>query len=291
MSTSPTEPRVFDRVRELQRWSDAERCAGRRIALVPTMGALHEGHLSLVRIGLQHADRVVASIFVNPTQFGPGEDFDAYPRQVEADVTKLARVGVDAVFLPSVGEMYPEGNATWVDVEGITDGLCGASRPGHFRGVATIVSRLFHAAKPHVAVFGEKDFQQLAVIRRMTRDLLFDIEIVPGPTVREPDGLAMSSRNQNLSPEAREQAVCLNAALREARELVRAGVRDAAKLVAAARGRIQREPLARIDYVEVVDADSLAAVDRVDDRALMAVAVRFGTTRLIDNTILQGESQ
>jgi pantoate--beta-alanine ligase len=278
-------------VRELQRWSDAERCAGRRIALIPTMGALHEGHLSLVRIGLQHADRVVASIFVNPTQFGPGEDFDAYPRQVEADVAKLARVGVDAVFLPSVGEMYPEGNATWVDVEGITDGLCGASRPGHFRGVATIVSRLFHAAKPHVAVFGEKDFQQLAVIRRMTRDLLFDIEIVPGPTVREPDGLAMSSRNQNLSPEAREQAVCLNAALREARELVRAGVRDAAKLVAAARGRIQREPLARIDYVEVVDADSLAAVDRVDDRALMAVAVRFGTTRLIDNTILQGESQ
>lgn len=291
MSTSPTEPRVFERVRELQRWSDAERCAGRRIALVPTMGALHEGHLSLVRIGLQHADRVVASIFVNPTQFGPSEDFDAYPRQVEADVVKLARVGVDALFLPSVGEMYPEGNATWVDVEGITGGLCGASRPGHFRGVTTIVSRLFHAAKPHVAVFGEKDFQQLAVIRRMTRDLLFDIEIVPGPTVREPDGLAMSSRNQNLSPEAREQAVCLNAALREARELVRAGVRDAAKLVAAARARIQREPLARIDYVEVVDADSLAAVDRVDDRALMAVAVRFGATRLIDNTILQGESQ
>jgi pantoate--beta-alanine ligase len=176
-------------------------------------------------------------------------------------------------------------------VERITDGLCGASRPGHFRGVTTIVTRLFHAAKPHVAVFGEKDHQQLAVIRRMTRDLLFDIEIVAGPTVREPDGLAMSSRNQNLSAEAREQAVCLNAALREARELVRAGVRDAAKLVAAARARIEREPLARIDYVEVVDADSLAGVDRIDDRALMAVAVRFGSTRLIDNTILQGESQ
>jgi pantoate--beta-alanine ligase len=281
-----TEPILVRACAELQRWSDETRAAGRRIALVPTMGALHEGHLSLVQAGYRVADRVIVSIFVNPTQFGPSEDFARYPRDLARDLESLRKVGADVVFTPSVEEIYPSGDATWVSVERITNGLCGRSRPGHFRGVTTVVARLLLAARPHVAIFGEKDYQQLAVIRRMVRDLRFGVEILGGPIVREPDGLAMSSRNEFLSPRARQQATALNAALHEARALVRAGVRDAAAVVASARERIEKEPLAEIDYVELVDADTLEPVREVSGRSLLALAVRFEGTRLIDNTLL-----
>jgi pantoate--beta-alanine ligase len=279
---------VIERVSELQAWADRLRAQGRRIALVPTMGALHEGHLSLVRVGLARADRVVASIFVNPTQFAAGEDYAIYPRDLKSDCDKLRRAGCDAVFAPPVSEIYPEGWSTWVEVaSGLGEGLCGRARPGHFRGVTTVVARLFNAAKPHVAVFGEKDYQQVAVIRRMTRDLLLDVEIVSAPTVREADGLAMSSRNENLSDAERDQARALNAALAEARQLLRSGERNAARLIAAARQRIAEAPLARVDYVELVDPDTLEPLEKVESRAVMALAVHFSRARLIDNALLE----
>ncbi len=284
---SPTEPDIITEVRELRRWAEQMRAEGRRIALVPTMGALHEGHLSLVRLAHARADRVVVSIFVNPTQFGPNEDLKHYPRDLASDLSRLRGHGVDVVFTPSVREMYPEGDATWVEVERIGEGMCGGHRPGHFRGVTTVVARLFNAARPHVAVFGDKDYQQLVLIRRMARDLLFDLEIVAGPTVREPDGLAMSSRNAYLTPEARQQARALNAALHEVRELVRSGELDSERLVAAARNRIEKEPLIEIDYIEIRDAESLEPVSRLDRRAVLGLAVRVAATRLIDNTILE----
>ncbi len=284
---SPTEPHIIAEVRELQRWAEQMRAEGRRIALVPTMGALHEGHLSLVRLAHARADRVVVSIFVNPTQFGPNEDLKHYPRDLASDLSRLRGHGVDVVFTPSVREMYPEGDATWVEVERIGEGMCGGHRPGHFRGVTTVVARLFNAARPHVAVFGDKDYQQLVLIRRMARDLLFDLEIVAGPTVREPDGLAMSSRNAYLTPEARQQARALNAALHEVRELVRSGELDSERLVAAARNRIEKEPLIEIDYIEIRDAESLEPLSRLDRRAVLGLAVRVAATRLIDNTILE----
>jgi pantoate--beta-alanine ligase len=287
---NPTEPRIITSAAELQRWSDEQRCAGRRIALVPTMGALHEGHLSLVQRGYRHADRVIVSIFVNPTQFGPTEDFARYPRDLAADVTQLRKVGTDVVFAPTVEDVYPVGDATWVGVERLTAQLCGRSRPGHFRGVTTVVARLFLAARPHVALFGEKDYQQLAVIRRMTRDLGFGIEVLGAPIVREPDGLAMSSRNAFLSARARQQATALCASLHEARSLARAGVHDAATLVGVARQCIEKEPLAEVDYVELVDPDTLEPVRELRGRALLALAVRFEGTRLIDNTILEDAS-
>jgi pantoate--beta-alanine ligase len=287
---NPIEPLLIKSVAELQRWSDGARSLGRRIALVPTMGALHEGHLSLVRVGYRHADRVIVSIFVNPTQFGPAEDFARYPRDLPRDVDLLRKVGADVVFAPPVEEIYPNGDATWVDVERLTSGLCGRSRPGHFRGVTTVVARLLNAARPHLAVFGEKDYQQLAVIRRMARDLAFGVEIVGGPIVREPDGLAMSSRNVFLSARARQQATALHAALHEARALVRAGVSEAAALCAEARRRIEKEPLAEIDYVELVDAQTLEPVREVGAPAVLALAVRFEGTRLIDNTLFEAET-
>jgi len=284
---SPTGPRIIREVRELQRWADGERASGRRIALVPTMGALHEGHLSLVRRARACVDRVVASVFVNPTQFGPGEDFDRYPRDLDGDAAKLGRSGCDVVFAPSAGEMYPDGDCTWVEVEGLTDGLCGRDRPGHFRGVTTVVTRLLNAAKPHIAIFGEKDYQQLVVIRRLVRDLHIDVDIVAGPTVREPDGVAMSSRNALLERSHREQACALNAALAEARDLYGAGERDATRLMSVARQRVEKEPDARVDYVELRCAETLAPLERIDRPAVLALAVRFGATRLIDNTTLE----
>ncbi len=253
------------------------------------MGALHEGHLSLIRLARQHADRVVVSVFVNPTQFGPNEDLDAYPRDLDADIEHVRKVGADVVFAPEVGELYPSGDATWVGVERLTNGLCGRSRPSHFRGVTTVVARLFQAARPHVAVFGEKDYQQLAVIRRMARDLLFDIEIIGGPTVREPDGLAMSSRNAYLTDAARAQARALNAALHEARQLVRAGEREADYVIDVVRRRVSKEPLAELDYVEICDPESLEPVERIERRAVLALAVNFEGARLIDNTLLEAD--
>ncbi len=285
---SPTEPLVVSEVRALQRWSDETRCGGRRMGLVPTMGALHEGHLSLVRLAREYADRVVVSIFVNPTQFGEGEDLQGYPRDLSADLAKLTALGVDVVFAPSVAEMYPAGVApTWVDVEQLTRGLCGRSRPGHFRGVTTVVARLFHAARPDVAVFGQKDYPQLQVVRAMSDALLFGVEIVAGPTVREPDGLAMSSRNAYLGEDARVQARCLNAALLEARRLFRDGERDAAYLVDVARRRIEKEDAAEIEYVELCDARTLEPVGEIRGAAVLALAVFFDGTRLIDNTLLE----
>ena len=284
---NPTDPLLICDAFRMRDWAEEQRRDGRRIALVPTMGALHEGHLSLVRLARQRAERVVVSIFVNPTQFGPNEDLARYPRDLAADVAKLRPLHVDVVFAPSAEEIYPPGDATWVEVERLTDGMCGRGRPGHFRGVTTVVARLLNLSRPHVAVFGEKDYQQLQVVRRMARDLCFDTEIVSGPTVREPDGLALSSRNAFLSGEARQQACALNAAIFEVQELHRAGERDVRRLAAIARQRIEKEPLARVDYIEIRDADSLEEVERADRCAVVAVAVHMGGTRLIDNAILE----
>jgi pantoate--beta-alanine ligase len=270
----------------------ADRDAGARIALVPTMGFLHEGHLSLLREARRRADAggrkglSVASVFVNPTQFGPAEDLSRYPRDLDGDLAKCAAAGVDRVLAPSdPASMFGPGHETWVSVERSSQGLCGASRPGHFRGVATVVAKLFHLTLPHVALFGEKDFQQLAVIRAMARDLAFGIEIVGMPIVREPDGLALSSRNSYLSPDERRRALALSRALLEARDAAGRGERDAAALRARARERLLAAE-ARVDYVEIVHPESLAPVERAEPGSVMLVAAFVGRTRLIDNVRL-----
>ena len=265
-----------------RRWRDE----GKTIGFVPTMGYLHEGHLSLVRRAREENDRVVVSIFVNPTQFGPNEDYNRYPRDLDRDMKLLEPIGVDAVFYPSVEEMYPEGYRTYVEVVGITDKLCGASRPGHFRGVCTVCTKLFNIVMPHRAYFGKKDFQQYVVIKNMVRDLNMDIEIVPMPIVREPDGLAMSSRNTYLSPEERQAATCLYRSLKRAVELFESGERDASKIREEVVRVIEAEPLARIDYVEVVDPETFEPVERVEKGTLVALAVFVGPARLIDNVQL-----
>ncbi len=256
------------------------------VGFVPTMGYLHEGHLSLVRAAGRDNPNVVVSIFVNPTQFGPGEDFERYPRDEERDLSLLHGEQVDVVFMPSVEEMYPEGASTFVEVEGITDVLEGAHRPGHFRGVTTIVAKLFNIVQPARAYFGQKDAQQLAVVRKMMRDLRRDIEIVGLPIVREPDGLALSSRNAYLSPEERQAALVLSRALSKAEQLFAAGERNAEALRAAMRELIGAEPLARVDYVSVADPETLRELDRVKSGALVSLAARIGNTRLIDNVTL-----
>ncbi len=279
-------------VAEMQARADAARCAGRTLALVPTMGALHRGHLALVAEARRRAGaagHVTVSVFVNPTQFGPGEDFDAYPRTLEADLDALgAAGGVDLVFAPEVGEMYAAEAATTVAVAGLDAHLCGAHRPGHFRGVTTVVAKLLLACRPHVAVFGKKDAQQLLILRRLVRDLGFGVEIAGVETVREADGLALSSRNRYLGEEARKQAVVLGQAVAEARRQAEAGERRAAALVDAMRARIGTAPLARLQYAEVVDAETLQPVEtlRPGQTALAAVAVYFGEARLIDNTFI-----
>jgi pantoate--beta-alanine ligase len=285
-------------VRELQRFADAVRAAGRRIGLVPTMGALHAGHLALVAAARARADAVVVSIFVNPTQFGPSEDLTRYPRPFERDLALCSEAGVDVVFAPEPAEMYPAGSETWVEVSELAKPLCGASRPGHFRGVATVVTKLLAAAKPHVAAFGEKDFQQLAVVRRVARDLLLDVEILGVPTLREPDGLALSSRNVFLAPEMRREALALHRALGAAQAAVASGERDAATLLGVVRTELARAPHAEVDYAELRDPDSLApAPDRLVGPTLLALAVRFPSrgddpsarVRLIDNRVLRPE--
>ena len=288
--------RLVTTVTELQRLSDAERAAGRRVALVPTMGALHAGHLSLVAEGRRRADRVWLSIFVNPTQFDDPRDHAAYPRSFEADLALCREAGVDVVFAPPVSEMAPAGAQTWIEVTELAKPLCGRSRPGHFRGVATIVAKLLLAAKPHLAIFGEKDFQQLAVIRRLAGDLRFDVEIVGAPIVREADGLAMSSRNTRLDPEARRQARVLSQALDEAERAVAAGERSGARVLALVATAIEKAPRAAIDYVELRDPDSLEPAPAVlEAPTLLALAVRFvpasdregAAVRLIDNRVLR----
>lgn len=259
---------------------------GLRICVVPTMGYLHEGHLSLLRAGRARADVLVLTLFVNPLQFGPGEDLDVYPRDEAGDLAKARACGVDIAFCPDAAAMYGRGHQTHVEVEGLSQPLCGASRPGHFRGVATVVTKLFHLTHPHLAVFGQKDFQQLALLRRMTEDLDFGVEIVGMPIVREPDGLAMSSRNAYLSAEERAQALCLRRGLDAAEQAFAAGEGDAGALVRQARAPIEAASLAQIDYVDLRDAVTLEPVERVERPAVLAMAVFVGKTRLIDNTVL-----
>jgi pantoate--beta-alanine ligase len=261
--------------------------AGQRMALVPTMGALHRGHLSLVETARSVAGRVVASIFVNPTQFGPEEDFARYPRDPAGDAGLLEQAGCDLLFLPAVETIYPPGHATFVEPGGAAEGLEGASRPGHFRGVATVVTQLFHLVQPHLAVFGEKDAQQLAVVRQLVRDLHFPVEIVAAPTVRETDGLALSSRNAYLSPEERRAAAVLWAALQAATRQIEAGEREPRRVRQRLRAVIGGEPLARLEYAEVVDEATFRPVGRIAGRVVLAVAVRIGEIRLIDNARME----
>ena len=264
----------------------AARNAGKRIGLVPTMGALHAGHISLVRAAKSRSDFVAVSLFVNPTQFGPSEDFTRYPRTLEADRQKLEAEGVDVLFAPPTEEMYPPGASTFVNVDEISDRLDGHSRPGHFRGVATIVAKLFHIFDPDVAVFGQKDAAQVATIRRMVRDLIFPVEIVVAPIVREPDGLALSSRNTYLSVEERKQARMLSRALVEIEANYKAGEKSAAKLIEAAQKLFASEPRVRVDYIEIADPETLEPMSMARSGTLVAIAAFVGSTRLIDNTLL-----
>jgi len=280
-------------VSALRAFADAERAAGRRLALVPTMGALHAGHLALVAEAKRRADSVVVSIFVNPTQFAPHEDLASYPRDLEGDLDKCRAAGVDAVFAPEPAELYPAGAQTWVEVVELSRPLCGESRPHFFRGVATVVAKLLIAARPHFAVFGEKDYQQLLVVRRLARDLLLDVEVVGVPLVRDADGLALSSRNAHLDAAARSEARVLPRALDAAEAAVREGERSPAALLERVRKEIARAPHAELDYAELRDVETLAPVETLRAPALLALAVRFpvarGRVRLIDNRVLRGE--
>jgi pantoate--beta-alanine ligase len=261
------------------------RAEGKKVGFVPTMGALHAGHLSLIETAVNECDFVIASIFVNPTQFGPGEDLGKYPRDLAADSDLCEKAGVDAIFAPAVEEMYPEKNISWVNVDGLTDYLCGSSRPEHFRGVTTVCAKLFNIVMPDIAFFGQKDAQQAAVIKRMVKDLNMPMEIAVCPTVRESDGLAMSSRNKYLTAEERKDAAILYKALSECEKAVRDGVTECAELVDIMKKTINRSPLIEVEYISIVDIESLGDVSEVRGRVLVALAVRLGTTRLIDNII------
>jgi pantoate--beta-alanine ligase len=277
---------IIETVAAMQARSDELRLEGRTIALVPTMGFLHEGHLELMRVGTKHADTLMISIFVNPTQFGPSEDYEQYPRDTEGDLEKAREVGVDIVFFPSAEEMYTPNHQTTVSVERVTKHLCGLTRPGHFNGVTTVVAKLFNATKPHLAIFGQKDYQQLTVISRMVKDLNMDVQIVGVPTVREPDGLAMSSRNKYLNPEERESALCLRKSLDLAEELFRQGERNALTIKKAMEELILSHPFTEIDYINLCHPVSLEDLEDLEDENLVALAVKVGKTRLIDNALL-----
>jgi pantoate--beta-alanine ligase len=283
--------KICTTIDEMRATSRNTRRAGKRLGFVPTMGALHEGHLSLVRAARASCDAVAASIFVNPTQFGPNEDLAKYPRSFDRDRELLEHEGVEILFAPMVEEMYPAGALTWVTVEELSSKLDGRSRPGHFRGVTTVVAKLFHIVEPDAAFFGQKDAAQVAIIRRMVRDLNLPVEIVVGPIVREPDGLAMSSRNAYLHPEQRKQAVVLYQSLMQVKQLVDAGERDAAKLVAVGRAAFAKEADIRVDYFEIVDPDSLDPVPDISRDALIVVAAFVGPTRLIDNLLLSSSDR
>jgi len=278
--------RMSSVARKLRREQD------RSIGLVPTMGALHEGHLSLVREARRMCDVVVVSVFVNPAQFGPSEDYDSYPRNLTEDTALLTDYNVDYIFAPPVEEIYPKGFSTYVTVEGLSDQLEGVARPGHFRGVMTVVTILLNVVRPDFAFFGQKDAQQALIIRRLTRDLALNTEIIVLPTVREDSGLAISSRNLNLSPDERQAASIIHRALSRAKELYKEGERHAAKLSEIVRSTIESETRARVDYVSVTDAETLEKVDKLDERAvLIAVAIYIGKTRLIDNTVLNSSKK
>jgi pantoate--beta-alanine ligase len=282
---------VITQIGQLKQIVHAAKRAGKTVGLVPTMGYLHEGHLTLMRRARQEQGLVIATLFVNPLQFGPQEDYADYPRDLARDCELAESTGIDVLFAPSVDEMYPAGNGrtlTFVDVEKITDSLCGASRPGHFRGVATVVTKLFNIAEADVAYFGQKDAQQVAVIRRMAEDLNMNVKIVAVPIVREPDGLAMSSRNKYLAPAQRQAALVLSRSLARAASMLATGERDSALILTAVREMIAQEPLAEIDYVSLVDPVTMESLGQVETRALVALAVKFGRTRLIDNMLWEG---
>ncbi len=281
---------VFQSSDVMRAWSHRKISAGKTIALVPTMGFFHEGHLRLMKKAHEMADYVVVSLFVNPIQFGPSEDYSTYPRDFDHDASMAAKEGIDVLFVPDSREMYPEAAVTRISVEPLATTLCGASRPGHFEGVCTVVAKLFHIVLPHAAVFGRKDFQQLAVIRRMVKDLSWDISIIGHPIVREADGLAMSSRNRYLSEKERQSALGLYTSIQYARKLVRNGVVEVARIVHEASTLIQSSEDNRIDYVQVVDQDTLAEQQEVDEHSIMIMAVWVGRTRLIDNgALFEGE--
>lgn len=277
--------KIIETISEMREFIAAARKAGKTIGLVPTMGALHEGHLTLMEEAKEKCEIVVASIFVNPTQFGPNEDLESYPRDLAKDAAKAQSIGVDAIFHPQPKEMYPEGYLTYVNVEGITEKLCGTSRPGHFRGVATVVTKLFNIVQPDIAFFGQKDAQQVAVLKCMVRDLNMPIKIEVVPIVREADGLALSSRNTYLTKTERSAALVLSRSLNKVCEAFNKGERKTSVLKNIAAAELKAEPLANIEYVELLSYPDLAEIEEITETALLALAVKFGTTRLIDNVI------
>jgi pantoate--beta-alanine ligase len=277
---------VIEKTDGMQQKAEELRLAGKVLGFVPTMGFFHEGHLELMRVARKHCDVVIVSIFVNPMQFGPKEDLTAYPRDLERDLAKARQVGVDIAFVPTVDQIYPEDFESRVSVEKVTKHLCGLSRPTHFEGVTTIVAKLFNITKPHLAVFGQKDYQQLTVISRMVKDLNMDLQILGVPTYREPDGLAMSSRNSYLNAEERKSALCLKKSLDLAREMVRKGETQPAAIKKAIEDLVRSQPYTQIDYVNLCDPFTLDDVDTLTGETLLALAVRVGKTRLIDNCVL-----
>jgi len=278
---------IITTVKEMQSRSDNVRCQGKTIVFVPTMGFLHAGHIALMREGKKYGDDIVVSIFVNPAQFGPGEDLETYPRNFERDLELLKKEGVNAVFAPKAIEIYGNNFQTYVELEKLPHHLCGLSRPVFFKGVATVVTKLFNIVKPHVTIFGQKDYQQLTVIRQMVRDLNFDIKVVGAPTVRESDGLAMSSRNTYLTPDQRMSALSLNTSLQKAQTLVENGLQDAVKIIDSAAKWIRSHPGTEIDYITICDPETLDDMKTIEKPALMALAVKIGKARLIDNMILK----
>lgn len=279
--------KIIYRVKEMQTLSNKLRKEGKKIAFVPTLGYFHKGHLSLMKRGKKLANVLIISIFVNPIQFGAGEDFRNYPRDLKRDLSLAETVGVDMVFVPKIEDIYPSNYQTYVEVAQVTQPLCGISRPGHFRGVTTIVAKLFNIVKPDIALFGLKDYQQYTVIRRMVKDLNYDIDIIGCPTVREPDGLAMSSRNTYLTVEQRKPALCLFESLKLAEKLVKNGQRDVKAIVEKIVSYIESRPYTQIDYVKICDPETLKDLDYLNHQALLALAVKVGEARLIDNAILE----
>jgi len=282
--------RIIIDIKEMKKFAQEARERGQSIGFVPTMGYLHRGHLSLMEAAREQNDLLAVSVFVNPAQFGPNEDFQRYPRDLAADSVKAAGAGVDALFCPELKDMYPAGYVSYVEPEGLSERLCGFSRPGHFRGVCTVVLKLFNIVQPQRAYFGQKDAQQFIILKRMAKDFDLDIEMVRLPIVREADGLAMSSRNVYLKAEERQQALALFCALEEAKRLFAAGARDAAEICLAVRAKLANATLGRLDYAKLVDLENLLPLERLDKPALLALAMYFGQTRLIDNTIL-GDAQ
>lgn len=278
---------IIEDVCLMQKKANGLRASGKRVSLVPTMGFFHDGHLELMRVAKRSSDIVVVSIFVNPIQFGPSEDYNHYPRDIEGDEKKAKQVGVDILFIPSVQDMYPEGFQTKVCVEKLTRHLCGLFRPGHFDGVTTVVAKLFNIVKPHVAVFGEKDYQQLMVIKRMVKDLNMDVQIMSVPTFRESDGLAMSSRNAYLSAEERKSALCLKKSIDMAKAMVDRGITNALEIKKAIEKTIDSHSFTKIEYISICDPDTLEEIENIKNRALLAMAVYVGKARLIDNAILK----